>query len=315
LLLGFLLDCFKAQGPYTILIIGGEQGSAKSTLTKMVRRIVDPVHKAAARYLQRDVLELSLAAESNAVMAYDNVSSLPQWLSDALASLATGSGFGARKLYTQDEEVIYGDARPIVINGIPDFAESPDLLERCIKLTLPAIADKERKTDEEVQAEFERLLPGVLGDILNMVVKGLGNQDVACDSLPRIASSAKWITACGCDFATAYAANRQGLADLALDNSDLAQGLLILFDRKDMFGPGHAYIQLPWEGTATQLLEALTHQSTPVPGCLRESRRWPKGNTQLSTELNRIAPDLARKGLIVERVRQNKSRLIRIRST
>jgi hypothetical protein len=104
LLRGFLLDCLKGRGPYTILLIGGPQGSAKSTLSKMVRQIVDPAHKAAVRYLQRDLLELALAAEHNALMAYDNVSSLPQWLSDALASLATGSGFGTRRFYYQDEE-------------------------------------------------------------------------------------------------------------------------------------------------------------------------------------------------------------------
>jgi hypothetical protein len=100
---------------------------------------------------------LSLAAEFNALMCYDNVSFLPQWFSDALASLATGSGFGCRKFHCQDDEVIFGDARPIIINGIPDFAESPDLLDRAIKVTMRPIA--ERRTDEEVRAAFEALGP------------------------------------------------------------------------------------------------------------------------------------------------------------
>jgi hypothetical protein len=317
LLLGFLLDCLKGVGPYTILLIGGPQGSAKSTLSKMVRQIVDPAHKAAVRYLQRDVGELALAAEHNALMAYDNVSSLPQWLSDALASLATGSGFGARKFYAQDEEVVFGDSRPIVFNGIPDFADSPDLLDRCIKVNLPSIPDEQRKTDEEVSAAFRRVLPGALGDLLDMVAVGLGNPRVVCDRLPRIASSAKWIMACGCrDFADTYARNREVLADLALANSDLAQGLLILFDQTKtnvegkVVAPSQA---LPWAGTATELLEALNNPCGPVPGALHDSRKWPKGNSALSAELNRIAPDLARKGLVVERVVIHGVKLIRVR--
>jgi hypothetical protein len=56
-----------------------------------------------------------------------------------------------------------------------------------------------------------------------MAAKGLAHQGTDCPSLPRIASSAKWINGCGCDFATAYAANRNALTDLALDNSDLGK--------------------------------------------------------------------------------------------
>jgi hypothetical protein len=238
------------------------------------------------------------------------VSSLPQWLSDALASLATGSGFGTRRFYYQDEEVVFGDARPIVFNGIPDFADSADLLDRCIKVNLPHIPDHQRKTEKAVWADFQRVLPGVLGDLLQMVTVGLGNPGFVSDRLPRIADSASWIMACGCaDFATTYAANREALADLALSNSDLAQALLILFDPNKK---GPPYLSLPWEGTATELLMALNNPAGPVPGALQDSRKWPKGNSSLSAELNRIAPDLGRKGLVVERGRSRAARTIRI---
>ena len=75
---GWMLDCLKGCGPYTVLLVGGEQGSAKSTLCKAVRQAVDPVHKAPARRLQRDEYELAIAAQKNALLVFDNVSSLPQ---------------------------------------------------------------------------------------------------------------------------------------------------------------------------------------------------------------------------------------------
>jgi hypothetical protein len=72
-------------------------------------------------------------------------------------------------------------------------------LDRCIKITLPAIADGQRKTEAEIQAAFEAVLPGVLGDLLNMVATGLRQKDqIPIAALPRIADSAKWITECGC---------------------------------------------------------------------------------------------------------------------
>ena len=41
---GWLLGCFKPQGPYPILILQGEQGSGKSNLASMLRSLVDPTN-------------------------------------------------------------------------------------------------------------------------------------------------------------------------------------------------------------------------------------------------------------------------------
>jgi hypothetical protein len=160
----------------------------------------------------------------------------------------------------------------------------------------------------------------VLAELLDLVVRGLANESsVTSTDLPRIASSAKWIAACGCvEFAAVYAGNRQGLADLALDNSDLGQGLFILFDQTPRAIGGIRGEKLPWEGTPAQLLDLLNYR--PLFGgrtrldFLRDSRRWPKSTNHLGTELNRITPDLARKGMLVDRVVIHGRKLIRIHS-
>ncbi len=174
---GFILDCYKGVGPYMVLLINGEQGSAKSTATKILRQVIDPVHKALARRLQRDEYELAIAAQKNAVLFFDNVSSLPQWLSDAIASLATGSGFAVRTLYSQDEETVYGNAVPICFNGIPDFAESSDLLDRAIRVTLPRIPDDKRLSEDEFEPAFQAARPKILGAVLDAVSAGLRNYE------------------------------------------------------------------------------------------------------------------------------------------
>jgi hypothetical protein len=57
------------------------------------------------------------------LLAFDNVSGLPIWLSDALCRLASGGSFAVRRLYTDDEEVLlvlFEAARPILLNGIDE---------------------------------------------------------------------------------------------------------------------------------------------------------------------------------------------------
>jgi hypothetical protein len=50
-------------------------------------------------------------AECEWLIAYDNLSSIPHWLSDPLCRLATGGGLSTRELYT--DEVIFDAMRPV----------------------------------------------------------------------------------------------------------------------------------------------------------------------------------------------------------
>jgi hypothetical protein len=311
LLRGFLLDCLKGVGPYMVLLINGEQGSAKSTGSKFLRSLLDPVHKAPARRLQRDEYELAIAAQQNAMLVFDNVSSLPQWLSDAIASLATGSGFAVRTLYSQEDETVYGTARPVCFNGIPDFAESCDLLDRAIKVTLPPIPDNQRKTEDELEPQFEAARPKLLGALLDAVSAGLRNyDDTKPETLPRMARSARWIAACEAGlpgqrgaFLAAYDRTRAETTTLAIDHCTAATALLSWMN---------TWTEVAWEGSATELLAVLTSQ---VHGVVLSGNSFPKAPNRLSGELRRIAPALRRVGVTVELSRTKFGSRIRIERT
>ena len=45
-----------------------------------------------------------IAANNGYLLAFDNLSGLPVWLSDALCRLASGGSFAVRQLYTDQEE-------------------------------------------------------------------------------------------------------------------------------------------------------------------------------------------------------------------
>src|SRR4029077_13027101 len=102
----WLVAACRPTGTFPILILQGEQGSAKSTMVKLLRRIIDP-STAPVRTPPKDVRDLAIAANNSWIIAYDNLSGIPYWLSDSLCRLATGGGFSTRELYSDAEEVFF----------------------------------------------------------------------------------------------------------------------------------------------------------------------------------------------------------------
>jgi hypothetical protein len=97
LIVAWLLAALRSGGPYPLLAISGEQGSAKTVLSKLLKALIDP-NTAPVRALSREERELMIAANNGHLLAFDNLSGLPYWLSDALCRLATGGSFAVRQL-------------------------------------------------------------------------------------------------------------------------------------------------------------------------------------------------------------------------
>src|SRR5262249_55630653 len=141
LVIAWLLATLRPGGPYPLLAISGEQGSAKTVLSKLLRALVDP-NAAPVRALPREERELMIAATNAHLLALYNVSGVHAWLSDALCRLASGGSFTVRRLYSDDEEVLFQAARPTLLNGIEDIIGRPDLADRAIFLTLGPIGEE-----------------------------------------------------------------------------------------------------------------------------------------------------------------------------
>ena len=196
LAIAYVLACLSGRGPYPVMVVGGEQGTAKSTRSALLRSVVDP-GKPILRSLPRNEHDLFIAARNRHVLAFDNISGLPQWLSDALCRIASGAGFGTRQLYCDADEELFDGARPIILNGIEEVVERPDLAERALFATCEPIAEEARKSDEEVWAELRRGARLDLGALLDAVSIGLRNApSLRPPLLPRMADFAKWAIAC-----------------------------------------------------------------------------------------------------------------------
>jgi len=75
LIVAWLLAALRFGDPYPLLAISGEQGSAKTVLSKLLKSLVDP-NVAPVRALARDERELMIAANNGHLLAFDNLSGL-----------------------------------------------------------------------------------------------------------------------------------------------------------------------------------------------------------------------------------------------
>ncbi len=302
---GWLVATFRPAGPYIVLVLTGEQDSAKSTTARLLRLLIDP-NEVGDRTLPRDEQSLAIAANNSWIASWDNVSTLQDWQSDAIARLATGAGFGTRQLYSDDEEFLVHVARPIILNGIGGIVTRPDLMDRSIVIDLASIPEDRRRKEDEFYGALEAARPRLLGALLDAASAAFARQDqVVIKRLPRMADAATWVTAAegalgwpGRSFLNAYRANRANSRELTLEASPLAAPLRLLLKDAD------------WSGTSAELLKALEQR---VDEAVVKRRDWPKTARGLSVEVRRLAPDLRKVDAIdVTLDRTGSSRLIHL---
>lgn len=92
--------------PHPVLVLHGPQGSTKTTTMALLKELIDPSAMGVVT-IPRDERELVQTLDHSYLNYFDNVSSLRDWVSDALCRATTGAGFVKRKLFTDDEDVIY----------------------------------------------------------------------------------------------------------------------------------------------------------------------------------------------------------------
>lgn len=290
LVLSWLCATFRPCGPYPILIVHGEQGSAKSTLARIVRELCDP-HKLPIRSNPHEQGDLWIAARHSHIIAFDNVSKIEPWLSDSLCRLSTGGGMGKRELYSDAEETILNFVRPLMVNGIEDLASRGDLADRAIVIYLPVIEEKHRLEERTLWAAFRDAQPRILGALLEAVSGGLRAMEqgtVHLDSKPRMADFAMFAVACEVPlgfaprtFMKAYDSNRLDTTRVVLETVFAEAIIAFAQERK------------AWKGTAT----ALIAEFRTMACLIGKDKAWPQSPRAFAGHLRRLAPSLRSMGV------------------
>ncbi len=307
LLIGWMAAALLPEGPYPVLVVHGEQGSAKTTLAKVIGCLIDP--QAAPLLAEpRSTRDLIVTAANGWLLVYDNLSVVPNWLSDGLCRLATGGGLAGRALWSNDERSVLQARQPTVLNGIDEFVCRQDLADRCLFLYLPPIPGTSRRVEGELWREFQADAPRILGGLLDAIVCGLAVlPSVRPPELPRMADFACLGEAIGRGlgwpdgtFLTAYSDNRRAATVASLEDSLIVAAL---FERAQWGELDN------WTCSASEMLDQLAARVSPK---VKASVRWPKTPRSLADELRRVGPQLRMRGISVTFTRTAENRLITI---
>ena len=307
LIMGWLIGCFMPEGPKPMLVIQGEQGSGKSFLASMLRSLVDPA-KADKTSLPSSERDLYVQAQNNYVLSFDNQRTLYKRHSDWLCRMVTGGGYSTRRLYTNTEEEVFSASRPIILNGITQIADQPDLIDRSIFINIPGINADERKPEKELLNSLENIKPQILGEICNALSAILRNKKKEYDHLPRMADFANFVSRAEEElgwqegsFVDAMNANRRE----ALEEMNEYDPLLSLIQELARKNKNLAYI---FSGTPVQLFKRLIEM---IPGKFQKSA-FPESPATLSKRLNGLKPVLRVMGIEIKDIKSNGKRIKRI---
>jgi hypothetical protein len=295
LLAAWLLGAMNPDGPFPILILQGQKGSAKTTTAKLLKDLIDP-SDVNIQALPKSERDLVISANNSWVLNFDNLSGVSVGLADAFCRIATGSGFRARKLFTDDDESLFNIKRPVIMNGITDISRRSDFIDRSIIINMIAIPENGRLPETTLKSYWKDCKSSIFGHLCNALSAALSNYErITVGNLPRMADFAQWVTAGETAFGweqgtflNAYENARANMTEMTIEAEPIASAVISLMENhpKDT-----------WTGNATQLLDTL---ELYADNRMIKSKDWPRAANVLSNRLQRSSADLRAKGISIE---------------
>ena len=289
LVLVYLISCFVPDIPHPIFYPHGAQGSGKTCLCNLIKKLIDP-SSVEAIISPRDVSQLIQMVAHHHICLFDNISALPGWMSDILAQACTGGGFSKRQLYTDDDDIIYQVKRCIGLNGINLLISKPDLMDRAILLTLERIEPSRRIEEVILWQKFDEERPHILGGIFDTLAKAMGLfPNVKPSYLQRMADFTRWgfviaeaLGGMGEDFLKSYLKNIKMQNEEVIQSNTLAQAVLAFMNEKD-----------EWSGFVKGAFDLLQIAGEPK----KKDPTFPAHHNKLRKHLERIKTNLLECGV------------------
>ena len=306
----YLVTLLIPEIPHPILAVQGDQGSGKTTLFKIIRDLIDP-SETPTLGPQDSLREFVQLASHHWLVWLDNLTKLPDWLSDAMCRCVTGEGFSKRELFSDDDDKLYSYRRCLGFNGINLIASKPDLLDRSLIISLERIPDTLRQTEEEFWQTFGINRPKFLGALFTLLSQAMGYFGaVSATRYPRMADFARWGEAITLalnlppqTFREAWEENQRTQTRETLEASPVAQALLKFTESRTQ-----------WEGSPKELLEELNQVASDV-GVDTKSPLWPKDIRWIWRRIKEVRPNLQAEGVQISRSREGDQTRIRITRT
>ena len=284
LLIAWLVTALIPDIPRPLFVLHGAQGAGKTMSARFLGALVDP--SAAPLVRARDDAELVQALSHRYVAVLDNVSSLPDRLSDLLSRAVTGESFSKRRLYSDDEDVIYKFRRAIILTGINLVVTKPDLLDRSLIVSTARLVDMHRLEERVLAERFTAAQPKLFGAILDLLVKTMAAYPGVTLRPPRMADFGRWAAAVAVgqgrsatSFEQDYHQNTERQNSQAVAESVAATLLLAFMENK-----------ATWTGT---IMELLGYFNDMAESQGINKRELPGSPQALGRKLHEVAPNLA----------------------
>lgn len=286
---GWLVAALVPEIPHPILLLGGQQGAGKTTAARLLGGLFDP-SPVPVRSQPRDARQWAISASASWGVCIDNVSFIPDWLSDTLCKAVTGQGWIDRKLYTDGDVVVLSFRRVISLTSIDAGALRGDLGDRVLLVDLDPIPESRRLTEAELEARYQDERPQLFGALLDLLAAVLHElSGVKLERSPRMADFARVLAAMdevtGGHALDTYMSQRDRVAEVVLDSDPVAVAI------REMLDEGKE----EWEGTAGELRKLIT-PSFPE----RVPTGWPRTPHNLGSRLRRLAPAMEQVGIDIE---------------
>lgn len=306
----FIVTGFIGGFAHPVLVIHGQHGSAKSTLFRFIKDLIDPAQLSLVPPIKDQAQFIQVVAH-NWVCMFDNLSGVKQDLSDSICRACTGGGFSKRELYTNDDDFIYDVQHIIGLNGINNVVVNSDLFDRSILVELARIPEEHRKTDQEINDQYNKIKPGLLGTCLKVAAKAMEiKPTIKLAKKYRMADFTVWgcavAEALGIDkekFLMAYERNAKLQNEESIENSPVALAVIELIKSK----------KIGIEAEATYILDQLNRiNNCGLTGT--HDKYWPSNSRSFGKKFREITPSLEKIGLRITHV-HNQKRMISIEPT
>ena len=286
--------------PQPIAVFVGEQGCGKTWVVAVWKWLVDP-SKLKTLSMPKDTDQLIQTLDHHWFVPLDNLSYLSPEQSDVLCRAVSGDGQAKRVLYSDDEDFIRNYQRSIALTGVNNIAERPDLKDRCILYTLPAIPTEDRLTEEQLKENFAKLAPSIQGAIFDAISKAIKlKPTIELNGLHRMSDFCEWgaaiAAAIGYDvdkeFLEEYEYSLEALNTETLEEDAVGAAVRKLWQDEVLLNDNDKYEADP--KTAYNAISGFAEQL----GFNTKAKRWPKNPGAMSRRLNVVKTDLRKQGIL-----------------
>ena len=288
---------------YPITAMIGGQGTGKSFQSKLFQSLIDP-STVGVQSMPKNEKDFSITLQNTHLLCADNTRKLRESRADLCCISTSGGAVSSRALYTNDDQHVIHLHGALLLNGIHNFIDQPDMAERSVILHPLPINPEQRKSEAELMADLEKDMPVILRGLYDYIAKIFAQPEVRSKRPERLIELSDWYARMekvdGVDegtYQSIYSANlRQAQLNSLFENA-LAVAIIQFAES----------LKNPWKGTPSDLLDELNQE---VSRATQRSPYWPQNSIAFSKRILVLQTGLKSQGIYVTKGRRKERQIL-----